>query len=179
MREFLRRGGWVFLGFIIVGSALVGGIYSLVAGGSNNQNSSSNCTIKKVGVQKPGKNGKYQGAKLVDFTPTKSPGYVQCWDIKVGTGATVTASSTITANYTGALAANGTIFQSSLDNGGQPFTTPLTQVIQGWTAGIPGMKAGGVRRLLIPAQYAYGPQAQAGIPANSDLVFDISLISVK
>jgi FKBP-type peptidyl-prolyl cis-trans isomerase len=178
MREFLRRGGWVFLGLVIVGSALVGGIYSLVAGGSNSQSSNSSCPVKKVGVQKPGKDGKYQGAKLVDFTPTNSAGYVQCWDLKVGNGATATANSTITANYTGALATNGTIFQSSLDSG-QPFTTPLTQVIQGWTAGIPGMKAGGVRRLLIPAQYAYGPSAQAGIPANSDLVFDISLISVK
>jgi FK506-binding nuclear protein len=41
------------------------------------------------------------------------------------------------------------------------------------------MKVGGVRRLIIPAQYAYGAQAQGGIPANSDLVFDITLLAVK
>jgi hypothetical protein len=52
-------------------------------------------------------------------------------------------------------------------------------VIQGWIAGLPGMKTGGTRRLLIPAQYAYGSQSVAGIPPNSDLVFDITLLSVK
>lgn len=180
MKNFLRRGGWVFLALLFVGTALVGGIYALVAnGGSGGSNNYIDCPAKKVGTQKPGKNKKYQGAKLVDFTPVQSVGYLKCWDIKKGTGATATATSQITATYTGALASNGTIFQSSLDSG-QPFTASLSGgVIQGWTAGIPGMKVGGTRRLLIPAQYAYGPQAVAGIPANSDLVFDITLLSVK
>jgi FKBP-type peptidyl-prolyl cis-trans isomerase FkpA len=180
MKEFLRRGGWVFLGIIIVGSALVGGIYSLVAGGSSSPSSNYiNCPVKKVSQQKPGKDGKYQGAQLVEFTSVKKVDFVQCNDLKVGSGATATASSTITAQYTGALAATGKIFQSSLDSG-QPFTAQLNGgVIQGWTAAIPGMKAGGTRRMLIPAQYAYGSQSVAGIPPNSDLVFDVTLLSVK
>ena len=180
MKEWLRRGGWVFLGIIIVGSALVGGIYSIVAGGSNGQsNNYISCPSKQVGAQKPAKDGKYESAKLVDFTPVKHVGYLQCWDLKVGSGATATANSTITATYTGALASNGTIFQSSLDSG-QPFTASLSSgVIAGWTAGIPGMKVGGSRRLLIPAQYAYGASSVAGIPPNSDLVFDITLLAVK
>jgi FKBP-type peptidyl-prolyl cis-trans isomerase FkpA len=182
MKEFLRRGGWVFLGVIIVGSALVGGVYSLVAGNSNNPSSNYiNCPAQKVSQQKPGKDGKYQDAQLVDFTPVKKVDYVQCKDIKVGSGAVVTPSSTITAHYTGALAASGKIFQSSLDSG-QPFTAQLNGgVIPGWTAGIPGMKAGGTRRLLIPAQYAYGATGspQGGIPPNSDLVFDVTVLAVK
>lgn len=180
MRNFLRRGGWMFLGLIIVGSALAGGIYSIVAGGSNGPSGSYiNCATKSVSAQKPGSNGKYQGAKLVGFTPVKSVSYLQCQDLKVGSGTTATATSTITATYTGALASNGVIFQSSLDTG-QPFTAQLGNgVIQGWTAGLPGMKVGGTRRLLIPAQYAYGPQSVAGIPPNSDLVFDITLLAVK
>ncbi|MGH7156597.1 MAG: FKBP-type peptidyl-prolyl cis-trans isomerase [Candidatus Saccharimonadales bacterium] len=180
MKEFMRRGGWVFLGLIIVGSALAGGIYSVIAGGSNSStNNYINCPTKSVTTQKPGSNGKYQGAKLVNFTPVKHIDYLQCQDLKVGTGSTATATSTITATYTGALANSGVIFQSSLDTG-QPFTAQLgSGVIQGWTAGLPGMKVGGTRRLLIPAQYAYGAQSVAGIPPNSDLVFDITLLAVK
>jgi FKBP-type peptidyl-prolyl cis-trans isomerase len=136
------------------------------------------CPTKKISEQKPGKDSKYQGAKLVDFKPVKHVSYLQCWDTKVGNGAIATATSSITAVYTGALASNGTIFQSSLDTG-QPFTIQLNQVIQGWQAGLPGMKVGGSRRLLIPAQYAYGPSGGQGIPPNADLVFDITLLAVK
>ncbi len=179
MKDFLRRGGWIFLALLFLVTALGVGVYAFVINthGSSNNNYIS-CPHKSVGTQKPGSNGKYANAKLVDFTPVKHVDYVQCWDLKTGTGATATATSTITATYTGALAVNGTIFQSSLDTG-QPFTTALNQVIPGWTAGIPGMKVGGTRRLLIPAQYAYGAQSVAGIPANSDLVFDITLLAVK
>lgn len=182
MKEFLRRGGWIFLGIIIVGSALAGGLYSVFASKSTDQSNSSGyltCPVKAAGQQKPGKNGKYQGAKLVDFTPVKHVSYLQCQDLKVGSGATATANSTVTATYTGALASTGVIFQSSLDTG-QPFTAQLNGgVIQGWSAGIPGMKVGGTRRLLIPAQYAYGATGSAGIPPNSDLVFDVTLLAVK
>jgi FKBP-type peptidyl-prolyl cis-trans isomerase len=182
VREFLRRGGWIFLGIIIIGSALVGGIYSVVAGNSGDQsNNYISCPVKKVAKQKPGKNGKYQGAKLVDFQPVKRVDYLKCQDIKVGSGATATPTSTVTAHYTGAVAATGVIFQSSLDTG-QPVPFQLNGgVISGWTAGIPGMKAGGTRRILIPAQYAYGPTPppSSGIPPNADLVFDVTLLSVK
>ena len=83
----------------------------------------------------------------------------------------------MTVHYTGALTADGTIFQSSKDTG-QPATFGLDQVIKGWTEGIPGMKEGGKRRLIIPAEMAYGAQERPGIPANSALVFDVELISV-
>src|SRR6266550_3860049 len=158
MREFLKRGGWVFLAVLFVGTALVGGIYALVSNGSSGSQNSNyiSCPAKKVSAQKAGKDGKYQNAKLVDFTPVRSVSYLQCWDLKTGTGAAATATSTVTAHYTGAVASTGIIFQSSLDTG-QPVPFPLNGgVIQGWTAGIPGMKVGGERRLLIPAQYAYG-----------------------
>lgn len=181
MKDFLRRGGWVFLAVLFVGTALVGGIYALVSNsGSNNPSSNYiNCPQKTVTAKQQKVNGKLQGAKLAGFTPVNKVSYLQCWDLKVGTGATATANSTVTAHYTGALAKSGVIFQSSLD-GGQPFTAQLSGgVIQGWTAGIPGMKVGGIRRLLIPAQYAYGSQSVAGIPPNSDLVFDVTLLAVK
>jgi FKBP-type peptidyl-prolyl cis-trans isomerase len=183
MREFLRRGGWIFLALLFIVTALGVGVYAFVVNtGSNPNDPSSNyikCPTKKVGEQKPGTNKKYEGAKLVDFTPVQHVGYLQCWDTKVGNGATAAPSSTITATYTGAVASTGIIFQSSLDTG-QPFQASLNNgVIPGWTAGIPGMKVGGTRRLLIPAKYAYGSQSVAGIPPNSDLVFDVTLLLVK
>jgi FKBP-type peptidyl-prolyl cis-trans isomerase len=122
--------------------------------------------------------GKLEGTKLANFTPVAKVDSLQIVDLKEGTGDPVKAGATVTAHYTGALANNGTIFQSSKDTG-QPFTAPLSNLIKGWQDGIPGMKPGGVRRLLIPAAQAYGSQEQPGIPANSDLVFDIELISVQ
>ncbi|MGE5312725.1 MAG: FKBP-type peptidyl-prolyl cis-trans isomerase [Acidobacteriota bacterium] len=55
----------------------------------------------------------------------------------------------------------------------------LDQVIEGWTKGVPGMKVGGTRRLVMPAEMAYGSSSPAkNIPANSDLVFDIDLVAI-
>jgi len=90
----------------------------------------------------------------------------------------VKPGATITAHYTGALVKNGIIFQSSLDFG-KAITFGLDQVIKGWTLGVPGMKVGGTRRLIIPAEQAYGASSPArNIPANSDLVFDIDLVAI-
>lgn len=122
--------------------------------------------------------GKLEGTKLANFTPGSKVESLQIVDLKEGTGEPVKAGATVTAHYTGALVSDGTIFQSSKDTG-QPFTASLNQLIPGWQEGIPGMKVGGTRRLIIPAAKAYGSQAQPGIPANSDLVFDIELVSVQ
>ena len=181
-KEVRHRIIFGFIALLFIATAFVGVYAFIVNTRGNSSNSQSNnyikCPIKSVSAKQTKNNGKLQGAKLAGFTPMKHVDYLMCQDLKVGTGATATATTTITALYTGALAKDGTIFQSSEDTG-QPFTTTLSQVIPGWTAGIPGMKVGGQRRLIIPAQYAYGPQAQAGIPANSDLVFDITLLAVK
>ena len=122
---------------------------------------------------------KLQGTKLSGFTPVATVGDLQKVDLQVGTGKEVKAGDTVTVDYTGAVAADGTIFQSSLDSG-QPVTFSLSGVIKGWQEGIPGMKEGGKRRLIIPAQMAYGanPPSGSGIPANAALVFDVTLHTV-
>ena len=124
------------------------------------------------------KEGALEGTKLAGFTPIEKVDTLQIIDTVPGTGAEVKAGGTVTAHYTGALAKDGTIFQSSKDTG-QQFTAPLTGVIPGWQQGIPGMKVGGTRRLVIPASLAYGDKATGNIPPNSDLVFDIELSDTK
>ena len=121
---------------------------------------------------------KLEGTKLNNFTPVDSVPELQISDLTEGSGDTVPEGATITAHYTGALCKDGTIFQSSHDFG-EAITFPLNGVIQGWTRGVPGMKVGGTRRLVIPAALAYGAQSpDASIPANSDLVFDIELVAI-
>ncbi len=122
---------------------------------------------------------KYEGTKLPNFEPRTEPvKELEIIDVEVGTGEEVRPGATITAHYTGALVKNGIIFQSSHDFG-KAITFPLSGVIAGWTQGVPGMKIGGTRRLVIPAEMAYGSSSPApNIPAHSDLVFDIDLVAI-
>lgn len=121
---------------------------------------------------------KLEGTKLANFTAIEKVMDLEAIDLVVGEGDVVSPGDTITAHYTGALAVDGTIFQSSHDFG-EPVTFGLDQVISGWTQGVPGMKVGGTRRLVIPAEMAYGANSPApNIPANSDLVFDIELVAI-
>lgn len=123
---------------------------------------------------------KLAGTKLQGFTPVDKINSLEKIDIVEGSGEVVKEGAKVTAHYTGALAKDGTIFQSSFDSG-QPIPFGLSEVIPGWTQGVPGMKVGGTRRLLIPAALAYGgtPPQDSGIPANADLVFDIEIVSVE
>lgn len=124
------------------------------------------------------KEGALQGTKLADFEPLEEVKELQIIDTVEGDGEEVQPNATVTAHYTGAIAKTGIIFQSSHDMG-QPIEFPLNGVIAGWTEGVPGMKVGGKRRLIIPAAKAYGEQSPSpDIPANSDLVFDIELTAV-
>lgn len=123
---------------------------------------------------------KYEGTKLPNFEPRTEPvKELEITDVEVGTGEEVQPGATVTVHYTGALVKNGIIFQSSHDFG-KTISFGLGQVIKGWTQGVPGMKVGGTRRLVIPAEMAYGSQSPApNIPSNSDLVFDIDLIGIN
>lgn len=121
----------------------------------------------------------YEGTKLADFSPIDKVKALEIIDIIEGKGDTVPEGATITAHYTGALCKNGIIFQSSHDFG-KAATFGLDQVIDGWTKGVPGMKVGGMRRLIIPSEQAYGSvRAASNIPPNSDLVFDIELMEIR
>lgn len=121
----------------------------------------------------------YEGTKLHNFDPRdEAVAELEIIDVETGTGEEVRPGAKITAHYTGALVKNGIIFQSSHDFG-DAITFGLDQVISGWTHGVPGMKIGGTRRLVIPADQAYGAASPSpNIPAHSDLVFDIDLVAI-
>lgn len=113
--------------------------------------------------------------------PTENTDTLQIIDEVVGTGATAEAGDSVTVNYVGSLT-NGTVFDASANHGTAGFTFNLGagQVIKGWDQGVAGMKEGGKRKLVIPADLAYGSQAVGNvIPANSTLVFEVELIKVQ
>jgi FKBP-type peptidyl-prolyl cis-trans isomerase len=101
-------------------------------------------------------------------------------DLITGTGQTAQAGQSVTVNYVGVLCKTGKEFDSSWKRN-QPFTTTLStsSVIPGWVQGIPGMKVGGRRELIIPPNLGYGKTGSPPtIPPNSTLVFVVDLISV-
>jgi FKBP-type peptidyl-prolyl cis-trans isomerase len=109
---------------------------------------------------------------------------LQYAEVTVGTGTLAQAGSQVAVHYTGWLA-NGTGFDSSVGLQPYPLTLGQHEVIAGFEEGIVGMKVGGKRRLYIPPALGYGAtpvydqDAKLIIPANSELVFDIELVSVQ
>jgi peptidylprolyl isomerase len=99
---------------------------------------------------------------------------LEIWDSKEGKGEVVKPNAKVKVHYSGWLT-NGEIFDSSVVRG-EPIEFPLNGVIKGWQEGIPGMKVGGVRRLKIPAELAYGDRAKGKIPANSTLIFEVEML---
>ena len=112
---------------------------------------------------------------------TTLPSGVKYYDIKVGTGAVAKAGQRASMQYTGTLL-DGSKFDSSYDHGGQPFDFTIGggEVIKGWDEGIPSMKVGGKRRLIVPGSLAYGEHSPTpAIPPNATLVFDVELVAVN
>jgi FKBP-type peptidyl-prolyl cis-trans isomerase len=108
-------------------------------------------------------------------------GNLQIKDTEVGTGAVAAVGDKIKVTYVGSLT-NGKVFdRSTNDNNGKPvsFTLATGKVIAGWVEGIPGIRVGGTRELVIPAALGYGCTAEGSIPANSTLIFTVQLLGVS
>ncbi len=117
------------------------------------------------------------GVDLAAMTKTTSGLYYQ--DLQVGDGTEAVAGTAATVHYEGFLA-NGTKFDSSRDRD-EPFTFGVGagSVIAGFDEGVRGMQVGGMRKLVLPPELAYGEQgAGTVIPPNATLVFDVELLAV-
>ena len=114
------------------------------------------------------------------FMSNATAGFLEIEDMEVGTGIEAANGDRVTVHYTGWLI-DGTKFDSSIDRG-QPFVFSLGagQVIHGWDRGVRGMQVGGIRKLTIPPELAYGDRPVGGglIPANSTLVFEVQLLEI-
>lgn len=114
--------------------------------------------------------------------PSTSSGPYSQTDLVEGTGTEATVGRVATVAYAGWLYdtaktdGKGTQFDSSA---GFPFVVGTGQVIKGWDQGVPGMRVGGQRRLVIPPDLAYGNKERGAIPPNATLVFDIVLLNVQ
>ena len=107
-----------------------------------------------------------------------TPTGLQYDDTTVGEGAEARKGQSVTVHYTGKLT-NGTTFDSSVDRG-SPIDLPVSGVIPGWVEGLQLMHVGEKVELYIPSDLAYGAQSPSpAIPANSVLVFDLELLSIK
>jgi peptidylprolyl isomerase len=123
--------------------------------------------------------GGSKGSKPSITAPTgQAPATLLSNDIFVGSGKEAVATSTLEVHYTLMAWSTGQVVESSWDRG-QTATFPLSGVIAGWQQGIPGMREGGRRLLVIPPDLGYGAQGSGGaIGPNETLVFVVDLVSV-
>lgn len=130
---------------------------------------------------------KVKGKPEVEVPEGKPPTKLVKEDLKVGTKAAAKVGDTISVQYVGIACSTGKQFDASWDSGkpadfelkaGDP-ATGTAGVIQGWVDGIPGMKVGGRRQLVIPPDLAYGAEGRQGIGRNETLVFVIDLLDAK
>ncbi len=137
-----------------------------------NQNSSTSGTLPEVADDK--------GSKPTIAAPVGNPpSTLQSKDIFEGNGKEAVATSVLEVHYTLMAWSSGTLVESSWDSG-QTATFPLSGVIAGWQQGIPGMKEGGRRLLVIPPDLGYGSQGAGGaIGPNETLIFVVDLVKVS
>ena len=106
--------------------------------------------------------------------------------LKIGDGDTVAAGDRIEVWYTGWIYVQsspdnnkGELIDSNRDRGLFRYIVGTGHVIEGWDQGVPGMKVGGIRRLIIPPELAYGSDGQARIPPGATLIFEIEVATVE
>jgi peptidylprolyl isomerase len=148
--------------------------------GVGNENKSDEALVKagETPVAKTPSSGPLATEPKVTPPSGPAPAKLEEKDLIVGTGKEAKAGDTVTVNYVGVLYNGGKEFDASWKRK-EPFQFKLGQgqVIKGWDEGVAGMKVGGRRELLIPAELAYGKTGSPPtIPANAPLVFVVDLL---
>ena len=113
----------------------------------------------------------------IDFIEGEAPTELVITDLEVGDGAEATPGATVDVHYVGVDFETGEEFDSSWGRG-ESIQFPLNGLIRGWQEGIPGMKVGGRRELVIPPAKAYGPKGGGHRLSGKTLIFVIDLLAV-
>ena len=113
----------------------------------------------------------------VDFPEGPAPSSLEITDLVIGEGVEAQHGGTVDVHYVGVEFESGEEFDSSWDRG-QSARFPLDALIPGWQEGIPGMKVGGRRRLVVPPELAYGPAVAGHRLSGKTLIFVIDLLGV-
>lgn len=114
------------------------------------------------------------------FIPAGPVKELKTTDLKVGDGDQVDVDDCLLVKYHGTLAKDGIYFDGNFDKPALlRFLFGAGNVIKGWDQGLVGMRVGGLRRLEIPAELAYGSQAAGSVPANADLIFVVELVKIQ
>jgi hypothetical protein len=126
-----------------------------------------------------------EGAPVVPDVKGKPPTKLTSKDLKVGHGPAAKKGDGIKVLYTGVACSTGKTFDSSYAHPPvspfpvSPLGSPAAQVIPGWYNGLIGVRAGGVRELIIPAKDGYGAAGNQGIAPNETLIFVVQVKSVQ
>jgi peptidylprolyl isomerase len=115
---------------------------------------------------------------VIDFIEGPAPEELVITDLIVGEGAEAVPGGQVDVHYVGVDFETGEQFDASWDRGAS-ISFPLSGLIAGWQEGIPGMKVGGRRQLVIPPELAYGPAGSGHRLSGRTLVFIIDLLGVK
>ena len=110
---------------------------------------------------------------------SKSSSGLYTRELTVGTGTAATSTSRVTVYYAGYLSTGQQFDGRSSPSNPLAVTLGINQVIKGWEEGLVGMKVGGVRQLIIPAELGYGPFGSSAIPPNAVLVFTVELVTAQ
>lgn len=111
----------------------------------------------------------------VEFPEGPAPTELEVVDLIIGDGAEAVSGGMVDVHYVGVEYDTGEEFDSSWDRG-QSANFPLSALIEGWQQGIPGMKVGGRRRLVVPPELAYGPAGGGHRLSGKTLIFIIDLL---
>jgi peptidylprolyl isomerase len=114
----------------------------------------------------------------IQFPEGPAPAQLVIEDLTVGDGAEAKPGGTVEVHYVGVDFESGEEFDSSWGRG-QSISFPLQGLIQGWQDGIPGMKVGGRRQLIIPPEQAYGPAGGGHQLSGKTLIFVIDLLGAR
>ena len=184
-RQMVRR--WIII--VIVAVIVLGTGFALFSGGTTTTTTTTTLattttmapttsSFPQIPAADRSAAGKTGVAPTVTVPTSAAPTQMESSDLITGTGAVAKAGDTLQMQYVLATYSTHKVVQSSWTSQPFSFTLGVGQVIQGWDLGIPGMREGGRRELIIPASLGYGTTPPSGIGSNDTLVFIVDLLKV-